>query len=331
MKLKKLIAAASALTLLGSLAAAVPASAATEERTVTLPDEATRYIVQRSTNGGNSYSATNGARAVTNKNGTTFTFGVKVHDNQNGTDNLYRVISASKDITALSDGNDGTGITLGNTNSIYIPFDEPVAVTKVEVKSSSNPYIVALVENGDITDKNVNVANETDAVLPIASSDNWYRINSSSYQKIDDNYTLTRTAGNTSSSIELKDDGTAVEYAGIFIDNNNHADNSSVINEITVTYEVEVEDPEPEAPTVSIVDSSRVTENGTGEYAGEVATGFIAKVEAFGTAPKKMGVTVNDVAREEQDMPTVVTEGAAYFKVIVTNADAEDVINVYVD
>ncbi len=325
MKLKKLIAAASALTLLGSLAVAVPASAATEERTVTLPDEATRYIVQRSTNGGNSYSATNGARAVTNVNGGTFMFGVKAQD-----DNLYRVMSETRDITALSDGNDGTGITLGNTNSIYIPFDEPVAVTKVEVKSSSNPYIVALVENGDITDENVNVANETDAVLPIVSSDNWYRINRASYQKIDDNYTLTRAADNTSSSIELKEEGTAKEYVGIFIDNNNNLARDSVINEITVTYEVEVEDPEPEAPTVSIVDDSKVTENGTGEYEDEVATGFIAKVVTKDVAAKSMNVTVNDKYRTAQTI-TTLTNTTAYFKVIVSDAAAEDSIEVYVD
>ena len=325
MKLKKLIAAASALTLLGSLAVAVPASAATEERTVTLPDEATRYIVQRSTNGGNSYSATNGARAVTNVNGGTFMFGVKAQD-----DNLYRVMSETRDITALSDANDGTGITLGNTNSIYIPFDEPVAVTKVEVKSSSNPYIVALVENGDITDENVNVANETDAVLPIVSSDNWYRINRASYQKIDDNYTLTRAADNTSSSIELKEEGTAKEYVGIFIDNNNNLARDSVINEITVTYEVEVEDPEPEAPTVSIVDDSKVTENGTGEYEDEVATGFIAKVVTKDVAAKSMNVTVNDKYRTAQTI-TTLTNTTAYFKVIVSDAAAEDSIEVYVD
>ena len=179
MRSRNLIAFASALAMIGSLAAAVPASAATAYKTVSLPETADRYIVQRSSDGGKTFSAQNSARALTNTTNQTLEFGVKAPytDEKTGTSYVCRVEKATRDISALSDNDPETSITLGNTNSIYIPFGGELAVTKVEIESSSCPYIIALVKSTDINNNNAGVVNNGESVLPIISSDNWYRIN----------------------------------------------------------------------------------------------------------------------------------------------------------
>lgn len=328
MRSRNLIAFASALAMIGSLAAAVPASAATAYKTVSLPETADRYIVQRSSNGGETFSAQNSARALTNTTNQTLEFGVKAPytDEKTGTSYVCRVEKATIDISALSDNDPETSITLGNTNSIYIPFGEELAVTKVEIESSSCPYIIALVKSTDINNNNADVVNNGESVLPIISSDNWYRINNTD-SKIDANYTLTKSSDNTTSSIELNEGGTAVEYAGVFIDNNNNSRRDSIIKELKVTYAVEVDD-----PTVSIVDGSVVTENGTGDSESEVATGFIAEIKttADSAAASALGVKVGDMDKGTKTITPVSGGASAWYKVIVKNISSADNVTVYV-
>lgn len=286
MRSKKLIAFASALTMLGSLAAAVPASAAVIEITdaiVALPEQAVEYTVKRSTDG-NSYTANADARAVTNTNGQNFAFGVKAQDETY----TYRVDTEIYDNTVLTDGSDITYMNLDRMSSVYIPFGQELAVTKVEVKSSSNPYIIALVKSEDINTENISKVNETDAVFPLITSDNWYRINSKSYQKTDENYTLSRSNENTISSLTLKDDGTPVKYAGIFIDNNNDGYDTSKIYSITVSYRTVPEN------AVSFYSNN---------YYDDLRSAFTAAAAADGgeiTLFKDYDVTKDDVQQNQQ-------------------------------
>lgn len=311
MKLKKLIAAASALTLLGSLAVAVPASAA-EGSTTVIASVAAQV---RSQNEEWNLMHANGTKFVPDSNGNNNIETSGANNNGSVYFSAFYYFDASE---LLPEGATITSATIDMYQGDNKFSGKTFAVASAEIpentssKDSVWSSVAEVMSSGNTDNTAATIVDTTMVVLEDEANNRVMRANVT----------------------DLIDDKTATEFAFVSYNKERNDSNRQLSGTATLTITYEYEEtvtPDPTAPTVSIVDGSRVEASGTGEYEDEVATGFIAKVEAFGTAPEKMGVTVNSVAREEQGMPTVITTGTAYFKVIVSAAAAEDSIEVYVD
>lgn len=302
MKLKKLIAAASALTLLGSLAVAVPASAATGSTTVTASVAA-------------QVRSSDAEWKTKNAGGTKFV------PDSNGNNNIE------------TSGKNNNGPVYFSAfyyfDAIDIPEDATIKSATIDItqgtsKFKQKPFEIASVT---IPEDLENLNDIWDSVSAVMGPNNKAN-NVVETKDIDPNGDTTLQADVTSII-----DKEATTFA--FVAYNKQRDDSnrqlSGTATLTITYEYEeTVTPDPTAPTVSIVDGSRVEASGTGEYEDEVATGFIAEVVTKDVAAKSMNVTVNDEDRTAQTI-TTLTNATAYFKVIVSDAAAEDSIEVYVD
>ena len=313
MKLKKLIAAASALTLLGSLAVAVPASAATGSTTVT----ASVAAQVRSQNEEWSLMHANGTKFVpdSNNNNNIETSG-KAHNDEDGDYQVYFAAFYYFDASELLP--EGATITSA-TIDMY----------QGDIKFSGKTFAVASAEIPENTSSKDSVWSSVAEVMSSGNTDNTAAtiVDTTMVELKDEADNRVMRADVT----DLIDDKTAIEFAFVSYNKERYDSNRQLSGTATLTITYEYDDPEPPtAPTVSIVDGSKVTENGTGEYADEVATGFIAEVVTKDVAAKSMNVTVNDEDRTAQTI-TTLTNATAYFKVIVSDAAAEDSIEVYVD
>ena len=299
MKLKKLIAAASALTLLGSLAAAVPASAAEGSTTVTASVAA-------------QVRSQNEKWSSMHENGTKFV------PESNGNNNIE------------TSGKNNNGFVYFSAfyyfDAIDIPEDATIKSATIDITQGTNKFKQKPFEIASVTipEDLENLNDIWDSVSAVMGPNNKAN-NVVETKDIDPNGDTTLQADVTSII-----DKEATTFAFVAYNKQRDDSNRQLSGTATLTITYEYEETVTPDPTVSIVDGSRVEASGTGEYEDEVATGFIAKVVTKDVAAKSMNVTVNDKYRTAQTI-TTLTNTTAYFKVIVSDAAAEDSIEVYVD
>lgn len=307
MRSRNLIAFASALAMIGSLAAAVPASAATGSTTVT----ASFAAQVRSANADWSTMNAGGTKFVPDENGNNNieTTGYNNRTEANTYFSAFYYFDASDEIP------EGATITSAS-----------IDIYQGENKFSRKDFAVASVAiPSDLT----STSSVWESVSAVMSPNNAASttVNATMVELHDEAANRTMRADVTS----LIDTG-ADEFAftSYNIDREDGNRQLSGTATLTITYEYDDEPAPPVSPTVSIVDGSVVTANGTGDHTSDVATGFIAEVVTADVAATKMGVTIDENDEREPQNITTLTNATAYFKVIVQNVSETNPDNIHV-
>lgn len=306
MRSRNLIAFASALAMIGSLAAAVPASAATSSTTVT----ASVAAQVRSANADWNTMNAGGTKFVPDENGNNNieTTGYNSRTEANTYFSAFYYFDASDEIP------EGATITSAS-----------IDIYQGETKFSGRNFAVASVAiPSDLT----STSSVWESVSAVMSPDNAASttVNATMVELHDEAANRTMRADVTS----LIDTG-ADEFAFTSYNINREDGNRQLSGTATLTITYEYDDePAPVSPTVSILDGSVVTANGTGDHTSEVATGFIAEVVTADVAATKMGVTIGENDEREPQNITTLTNATAYFKVIVQNVSETNPDNIHV-
>lgn len=308
MRSKKLIAFASALTMLGSLAAAVPASAATGSTTVT----ASVAAQVRSAKADWSTMNAGGTKFVPDESGNNNieTTGYNRSTKANTYFSAFYYFDASDEIP------EGATITSAS-----------IDIYQGENKFSGKDFAVASVAiPSDLT----LTSSVWESVSAVMSPNNAASttVNATMVELHDEAKNRTMRADVTSLIDKGADEFAFTSYNIDRKDSNRQLSGTATL---TIAYEYD-DEPAPVSPTVSIVDGSVVTENGTGDSESEVATGFIAEIKttADSAAASALGVKVGDMDKGTKTITPVSGGASAWYKVIVKNISSADNVTVYV-
>lgn len=307
MRSRNLIAFASVLTMIGSLAAAVPASAATGSTTVT----ASVAAQVRSANA--DWSTMHDKSSIVEKNEDIETSG-KAKDTDGEEYQVYFAAFYYFDAPEIPDG--------AKITSAVLDMYQPTEISKQFSNKTFAVSSVAIPEEKE--DINSIWTSVSDVMNPNNAADN--TVNADMVQISDEPRTRVMRA-------DVMDiiDTSATEFAFTSYNTERYDSNRRLSGTATLTITYEYDDePAPVSPTVSIVDGSVVTANGTGDHTSDVATGFIAEVVTADVAATKMGVTIGENDEREPQNITTLTNATAYFKVIVQNVSETNPDNIHV-
>lgn len=298
MKIKKLIAAALSAAILGS-AASVPVFAAEDTATVS----ASVAAQVRSNNAEWTSMHTNGSKIVTS--GDIETSGISSGNP------VYFSAFYYFDADSIPDGATIKSATIDMYQGSQPFSDKDFAVAAVEIPADVN----------DIS----SIWNSVSAVMsPNNAADTTV---TATMQKLEDNKTRVMRADVTS----IINSG-ADKFAFVTYNQQRDDGNRRLCEKATLTITYEYDDTQPETPTASIVENSVFTENGTGDYAEDVATGFIAEIKttADSAAAAKLGVKVGNDDKGTRNITQISGGASAYYNVIINGINSADDVTLYV-